>query len=167
MDESITLEDLYNLDPVGGIPPYLEQLYPQFLRYWQYLGTGVKGCRWEGPGYIYIPAEDVDAPLNYELQIQRPEVRHEIPGVRTALYRLRDATGRLLYIGISSDPLRRWPEHAADKPWWADVSDLSMQWFESRPAALAAEARAIRDERPLHNVVHNGDVVDRTDPATF
>ncbi|MFF1499726.1 GIY-YIG nuclease family protein [Streptomyces sp. NPDC058316] len=75
--------------------------------------------------------------------------------VRTALYRLRDDAGQLLYIGISEDPLRRWPEHAKGKSWWPKVVDLSLEWFASRDLALTAEVAAIRSERPLHNVVHN------------
>jgi predicted GIY-YIG superfamily endonuclease len=34
------------------------------------------------------------------------------PTERTALYRLRDADGRLLYIGIAKDPERRWKHHS-------------------------------------------------------
>lgn len=74
---------------------------------------------------------------------------------RTALYRLRDDAGQLLYIGISEDPLRRWPEHAKGKAWWPKVVDLSLEWFGSRTEAFAMEAAAIRSEQPLHNVVHN------------
>lgn len=77
---------------------------------------------------------------------------------RTAVYRLRDAADRLLYVGISDDPLRRWPEHAKDKPWWQDVANFSIEWFGSRPEAFAAEALAIKSERPLHNIVHNADL---------
>ncbi|MFD5566618.1 GIY-YIG nuclease family protein [Streptomyces cadmiisoli] len=154
--EQSELEDLYKINPAGDMPPYLKRLYPQFLRYWQYLGTGTSCRRWDDPGYAYLPAEDPDCPLNYEFKVVLPTVEPETPpDVRTALYRMRNSDGRLLYIGISANPLRRWPQHAADKPWWPDVSDLSMQWFENRSAALAAEARAIRTERPLHNVVHN------------
>ncbi|MEH0552554.1 GIY-YIG nuclease family protein [Streptomyces sp. B21-101] len=155
-NQRTALEDLYGGIENGDIPPFLSQLYPQFLRYWQYLGTGSEKCRWEGLGYFYVPAECEDAPLNYEIRVQRPTVRHVVPNVRTALYRLRTERGHLLYVGISSDPLRRWPEHAAEKSWWSDVASLSIQWFESRPAALEAEASAIRTEQPIHNVVHNG-----------
>jgi predicted GIY-YIG superfamily endonuclease len=74
---------------------------------------------------------------------------------RTALYRLRDAEGLLLYIGISARPYQRWIEHAADKAWWAEVSDLSIEWFESRAEAMAMEAHAIKTEKPRHNLQHN------------
>lgn len=154
--EQSELVRLYKVDATQAMPPYLQRLYPQFLHYWQYLGTGANCNRRDAPGYAYLPAEEPDCPLNYEFRIVWPDVEPDTPPeVPTALYRLRDSGGQILYIGISANPLRRWPEHAADKPWWPDVSDLSMQWFENRPDALAAEARAIRTERPLHNVVHN------------
>jgi predicted GIY-YIG superfamily endonuclease len=73
----------------------------------------------------------------------------------TALYRLRNSAGQLLYVGISSKPPQRWGQHAADKEWWPEVADLSLEWLESRSAALDAESHAIRTEKPLHNVVHN------------
>ncbi|MFD5579017.1 GIY-YIG nuclease family protein [Streptomyces pseudogriseolus] len=75
--------------------------------------------------------------------------------IRTALYRLRDGDGALLYVGISSKPPQRWGQHAADKEWWLDVATLSMEWFESRTDALEAEAEAIRAEQPRHNIQHN------------
>ncbi len=89
----------------------------------------------------------------------RKRAASEGPAVRTALYRLHDSEGQLLYLGISVDPLRRWPEHAADKPWWPSVANFTTEWFGTRTAALEAEAEAIRRERPLHNIVHNGTTV--------
>lgn len=150
-------EDVQRVAPVEGLPPYEQALYPRFLHYWQYLGTGTSCRLWSGPGHTYVPAEDlVDSPIDYEFRFIRPaEAIEAIPDVRTALYRLRGESRGLLYVGISSNPLRRWPEHAAEKQWWSEVTDLSMQWFESRAAALKAEVEAIRTERPLYNVQHN------------
>ncbi|WP_445520478.1 GIY-YIG nuclease family protein [Streptomyces sp. NEAU-174] len=76
--------------------------------------------------------------------------------VRTALYRIRNADGELLYVGISAKPPQRWGQHAADKDWWPEVAGLSIEWFDSKTEALAMEARAIRTERPRHNIQHNG-----------
>lgn len=73
----------------------------------------------------------------------------------TALYRLRDSHGDLLYVGISATPPQRWAKHAAEKEWWPEVADLSLEWFGSKTAALAMEAHAIRTEKPRHNVTHN------------
>lgn len=73
----------------------------------------------------------------------------------TAIYRLRDRQGCLLYVGISSTPAQRWTKHAIDKDWWAEVSDLSLEWFETRAEARAHEEAAIKAEKPRYNVQHN------------
>lgn len=74
------------------------------------------------------------------------------PG-RTALYRLYDANDQLLYVGIATDPKRRWVQHSLDKrdSWWSDVDRKTVHWFDSRSEADAAETLAIREERPLRN----------------
>ena len=69
----------------------------------------------------------------------------------TALYRLYDLAGALLYIGVSDKPLVRWTQHAAEKPWWPEVSKLTLAWYDTRELALAAELCAIGAERPRHN----------------
>lgn len=75
-----------------------------------------------------------------------------IAAKRTALYRLFDSNGQLLYIGITYQPEARWKAHAATKAWWPDVARKSMEWHDTRPIAEAAEVAAIRAELPLHNV---------------
>ncbi|GFE20075.1 GIY-YIG nuclease family protein [Streptomyces nigrescens] len=159
MGERPALHHLYGAKQSEDAPPFLRQLYPQFLRYWQYLGTGARHCPLGDSGYFYVPSEFPDAPFTYELEIRWPRDTCEVSPARTAVYRLRDQTGRLLYVGISDDPLRRWPEHAKDKPWWPEVANFSTEWLASRPEALAAEASAIKLEKPLYNVVHNSPVL--------
>jgi DNA-binding GntR family transcriptional regulator/predicted GIY-YIG superfamily endonuclease len=70
---------------------------------------------------------------------------------RTALYRFYDATKRLLYVGISSDLKKRWAQHEESKAWWPQVASETVEWLESRAAALVAERNAIRAENPLFN----------------
>lgn len=72
-----------------------------------------------------------------------------------ALYRFYDAAGRLLYVGITADLPRRLGRHKRDRPWWADVTRVEVAHYPDRENALAAEAEAITDERPLYNVRHN------------
>lgn len=74
-----------------------------------------------------------------------------------ALYRFYDATGALLYVGITADPGARWRKHAHDKPWWHQVAHITLEAHPDRAAVLTAERAAIRRERPLHNIVHNRD----------
>jgi transcriptional regulator with GAF, ATPase, and Fis domain len=73
-------------------------------------------------------------------------------GAATTLYRHFDWRGRLLYVGISYDALRRANEHFKDKSWAKDVARFEVQHFGSREAAVAAEKAAIACERPLYNV---------------
>lgn len=74
-----------------------------------------------------------------------------------ALYRFYDATGQLLYVGITADPGSRWRSHAREKPWWHQVAHITLEAHPTRETVLDAERAAIRRERPLHNVVHNRD----------
>ena len=70
---------------------------------------------------------------------------------RTALYRLFDAEGDLLYVGISGYPTLRLQQHAGDKPWWNEVASHTIEWLTDRPTAEAAEVAAIRAEKPRYN----------------
>lgn len=71
---------------------------------------------------------------------------------RTALYRLFDSEGRLLYVGITFNPRNRWAGHSATKSWWKQVVRREIEWHETRYAAEAAERAAILAERPLYNI---------------
>lgn len=76
------------------------------------------------------------------------------PPGRSALYRLYDAADALLYVGISHVPEARLKEHAGDKLWWHHVARDEITWLDSRTEALAAEAKAVTEERPLYNGYH-------------
>jgi predicted GIY-YIG superfamily endonuclease len=78
-----------------------------------------------------------------------------LPGKPHALYRFFDRTDVLLYVGITMDLPARVGQHQKDKPWWVEVHHISVEQFESRSAALAAEERAIKEEGPLYNSTHN------------
>lgn len=71
----------------------------------------------------------------------------------TTLYRFFDTHGALLYVGISEYPLVRMHQHRLSKTWWLEIASSRFEHFESREAALMAEAAAIRSERPRYNVV--------------
>lgn len=70
-----------------------------------------------------------------------------------AVYRLYDAAGVLLYVGVAARPESRWKQHALAKRWWPEVARRDVQWCADRQAALKAEAAAIREEGPLYNTV--------------
>ena len=72
----------------------------------------------------------------------------------TMLYRHFDSADVLLYVGISSDALRRAAAHGV-KPWGAEICRINVEHYPSRSAALQAEKEAIRLERPRYNITHN------------
>jgi predicted GIY-YIG superfamily endonuclease len=69
-----------------------------------------------------------------------------------AVYRLWDADGKLLYIGSAHDPEGRCKEHQK-KPWWPEVASRTEEWHSNRGTAYIHEMKAIRAERPKHNVM--------------
>jgi predicted GIY-YIG superfamily endonuclease len=151
--ERTALHRLYSTQESDGIPPLLDDLYPKYLSAFRYLGTA-GSCPHGGPGLSYGPWDfecDGGTTLVRVVEWGAPQTP-----IRTALYRLRDPHGTLLYVGIAENPERRRKEHASNKPWWPQVAEQSVEWFPTRGLALAAEANAIRAERPLYNLQHNG-----------
>lgn len=71
----------------------------------------------------------------------------------TMLYRHFDKRRRLLYVGISADALKRAAEHG-HKPWGHLIARITVEHFETRALAEAAEKAAILAEAPIHNIVH-------------
>lgn len=74
--------------------------------------------------------------------------------IPTALYRHRNAEGTLLYVGISLSPIYRLSQHRDASPWFKEIATVTVEWFDSRELALAAEREAIRSESPIYNIVH-------------
>jgi hypothetical protein len=74
---------------------------------------------------------------------------------RTALYRHYAADGGLLYVGISLSPLHRLSKHRIESAWIERVTDVRIEWFDTRADALEAERIAIQQERPAHNFAHS------------
>lgn len=70
---------------------------------------------------------------------------------RTALYRLFDANGTLLYLGIARNPEYRWKLHSDRQTWWHHVSRKTVEWYPSREEAAAAEAKFTAMEAPLYD----------------
>lgn len=73
----------------------------------------------------------------------------------TSLYRQFNDAGILLYVGISINAFDRFRQHAKDKVWIDEVGSMTIERFSSRALALAAEAKAIVDERPKYNIAGN------------
>jgi hypothetical protein len=72
--------------------------------------------------------------------------------VITELYRHFDQEGRLLYVGISFNSRNRWFEHRTNGAEWPDLSvRMDIERFPSRLEAMAAERKAIVEEKPIYN----------------
>ncbi|HEU5108316.1 MAG TPA: hypothetical protein VFT95_07140 [Micromonosporaceae bacterium] len=84
-----------------------------------------------------------------------PVAQADLPTKPHALYRFYDRTDALLYVGISMDLPARLRSHRREKPWWVEIAHITVELHESRRAALAAEAVAIAEEKPLYNDQHN------------
>lgn len=74
---------------------------------------------------------------------------------RTALYRHFDAGGALLYVGISSSLTDRMHQHTCQSSWFGEIATVTVQHFDDRNDAVAAERVAIATEKPLHNKAWN------------
>lgn len=66
------------------------------------------------------------------------------------VYRMFDATGRLLYVGMTSEFGKRLSSHA-DKVWFLAVATITMERYPGYAEAALAEQEAITAENPLHN----------------
>lgn len=73
----------------------------------------------------------------------------------TFLYRFYDVRSRLLYVGITQNLDWRLTNHADKKEWFQSVHRVTIKLYGSGDEARRAERDAIRNEGPLHNVVHN------------
>jgi hypothetical protein len=67
------------------------------------------------------------------------------------LYRIFDARGRLLYIGITGNLRTRILRHSLTD-WWPTGAQVTVEVYPNRVAALLAERLAVAAERPLVNV---------------
>jgi predicted GIY-YIG superfamily endonuclease len=83
------------------------------------------------------------------MTIPAMELGDETP---TALYRLYNSKGKLLYVGITGNIKTRFATHAESKPWWPEVSRRTVEWHLTRDSAAEAEVKAIKRERPLYNI---------------
>lgn len=77
---------------------------------------------------------------------------------RTALYRYLAADGSRLYIGITGNVKERGESHRHSR-WDREATVFTFEWHDTVDAALAAEFRAIKTEKPKYNRAHNyGDI---------
>lgn len=70
---------------------------------------------------------------------------------KCSLYRHFSAAGDLLYVGISLSALVRLGQHERHSGWFASISTVKVEHFDTREQALAAERAAVENEKPQFN----------------
>lgn len=68
------------------------------------------------------------------------------------LYKLYDAEDALLYVGITTDPTKRFAEHSRSKPWWSDVVRFDLNTYASWEETTTKEAEQIASLSPRYNL---------------
>ncbi len=76
---------------------------------------------------------------------------------KTALYRFW-LDDELLYVGISLNVFARISQHKRDKDWFDQITNITVEHFDTREKALDAEAKAIKSESPKYNIALNNGV---------
>ena len=71
------------------------------------------------------------------------------------VYRHIDKNGRLLYVGCSMRPVDRQLLHRQTSRWFKDIVRVEIEQVGTKLQALAREARAIIEEKPLYNIRRN------------
>jgi len=73
-----------------------------------------------------------------------------------AVYRCFSASGALVYVGATRSLAYRLRQHELSSHWWPLVARVEDERFADMDTAFAAEALAIKAERPSHNGGHWG-----------
>ena len=82
------------------------------------------------------------------------------------LYRMYDADGVLLYIGISKSAIARLTQHLDAQPWADEIVDTKIERHAvSRFEMEQIERAAIIAEKPKYNVIHNRQSAQTPSPA--
>ena len=71
-----------------------------------------------------------------------------------AVYWCYNRRRELIYIGMSSQPLRRLYEHDNSRSWLPKCVKLTLVWYATRTHAKIAEREAIKQHKPRYNVSH-------------
>lgn len=84
----------------------------------------------------------------------RPDHFEKLRENTHVLYRCYTRKDMLLYVGMTNNPEYRFSQHKADKVWWKHVYYLTIEQYPDREVLAAAEAVAIRSEKPNTGYKH-------------
>jgi predicted GIY-YIG superfamily endonuclease len=91
-------------------------------------------------------------PIRSEHQTRRQHGRTTKSQAQTqVLYRMYNARGELLYVGITGNLTSRLAAHEREKPWWSEVTQILTEHHDSRAQVEAAERAAVIREHPKYN----------------
>jgi excinuclease UvrABC nuclease subunit len=74
------------------------------------------------------------------------------PRLGALVYICRDVRGVALYVGMTTNPVERWRQHARLKPWWSEVLEIETEPHPSPAHALDRERELIALLRPTYNI---------------
>lgn len=122
----------------------------------RYLGLSYQGAEYLVRAHKLPVAERVGNTRRYRrADIENLRFRRKMPARRelpAVVYRLFDAGGILLYVGITIDVASRWDAHSDKKPWWGLVASATFSHHPDIRAARLEEERAIAEENPRFNI---------------
>lgn len=90
----------------------------------------------------------------------RVKKENYVRGKSAELYRYFNKDNTLLYIGESLHAVGRACQHRAVSSWYFESTTMTIERFDCKKDARAAERIAIKEEKPLHNIVHNNKIAD-------
>jgi len=85
---------------------------------------------------------------------ERGAIRHHGPSDASAVYRIYNAGGDLIYVGMSYEPAIRVEVQRREKPWGHEIARYEVDWHSDRAASQRAEERLIKELQPRYNVTH-------------
>jgi hypothetical protein len=112
----------------------------------------LKGGRNPQPGTVAHRTPQISTSIQLDPERAINSFRRPL-GAHSAVYRIFNTEGELLYVGCTRSMPQRWRGHARTQPWWHEVALWTNQWFATRRQALDEENRAIAVESPRYNIV--------------
>lgn len=101
----------------------------------------------------HLPLRKLDRSLPWHRRLTTEE--RKAAGDKAAgccLYRFYDADRRLLYVGITGNPLTRWDWHSTHAAWWPLAEYVALSTYRSRTDCTLAEGAAMYHEHPRFNI---------------
>lgn len=93
-------------------------------------------------------------------------MRRHVRKLPCDVYRIFDAQGQLLYVGMSTNAFRRIVQHKADHQPWIPIADsIEVTRYRNRRSAAYMEALIINEESPTWNVQNESSSLAKYDYA--